>query len=167
MKTLTTYINEKLKDKLIHFVHKALMPDTTVKTKDYLREIFDVAIDKSKKEYIKSNFLNLRWHDVEDLIDGIITDTMLIQWKYIKDNKSFEHPKTDNWDTSDIKDDDYVIPYGQGMKRIDSGDPFTIIPLVIDKDALYSMGAAYRDGKIIKNKEDIYKYIIKPAEDVI
>ena len=168
MKSLSTYIQESIKDKLTHFIHKALLPDTTVKTKDYIRDIFEVIIDKSKYEGIKTYLLNLQWHKTKDLINNTTFEQYVIwEWKDVKKLKGFCKPNINNWDVDDIKDNDYVIPYAKYMNLLDSGNRFTILPLVIDKDSLYSMGAAYRDGKIIKSKEDIYKYIVKPAEDVI
>ena len=50
MKDLVKYVNENIKDKLSYFISKKLLPEQTIITYDYLKDIFLIA-----SEYFKDN----------------------------------------------------------------------------------------------------------------
>lgn len=168
MKDLVIYIKENLKDKLSYFISKKLLPEQTVITFDYLHDIFVIAKEYFKDNKEISNQLTniLQISAPKDKKDGVkkyIDDNILIKWESVKDTEGYIEPKTDAWDTKDLDNDDYVIPIG--TMRIDSGDKFTIIPFVVNKESLYHCGPAYRGGKLIKSKEEVEKYLLEPVKN--
>lgn len=170
MKDLVIYIKENLKDKLSYFISKKLLPEQTVITYDYIHDIFVIAKEYFKDNKQISNQLTsiLQMSSPKDKKDGIknyIDDAILIKWEYVKNAEGYVEPSTDEWDTKDLDNDDYVIPIG--TMRIDSGDKFTIIPFVVNKESLYHCGPAYRSGKLIKSKEEVEKYLLEPVKNTL
>lgn len=168
MKDLVVYIKENLKDKLSYFISKKLLPEQTVITFDYLHDIFLIAKEYFKDNKEISNQLTniLQISAPKDKKDGVkkyIDDTILIKWESVKDAEGYVEPQSEEWDTKDLDNDDYVIPIG--TMRIDSGDKFTIIPFVVNKDSLYHCGPAYRGEKLIKSKEEVEKYLLEPVKN--
>lgn len=171
MKDLVVYIKENLKDKLSYFISKKLLPEQTVITYDYLKDIFIIAKEYFKDNKQLSNQINAIFNEIPEskdkkkMVEKYIDETILIKWEYVKNAGGYVEPKTDAWDTKDLDNDDYVIPLG--TRRIDSGDKFTIIPFVVNKDSLYHCGPAYRGGKLIKSKEEVEKYLLEPVKNAL
>lgn len=160
MKHLKQYIS----DRVNYTMAKLLLPESTVKTFDYLIDIFKSIVKHTKVNDVKKQFdeiLNkIKSCEYKTTYD-LIVSRELLPLKDILGNVNFVAPVYDSWDIYDIKNKDlyYVIPYGN--------EPFSIIPLVIHNKSLYYMGTTYRGHTHIKSDEDIYKYLVQPAENAI
>lgn len=170
MKDLVKYVNENIKDKLSYFISKKLLPEQTVITYDYLKDIFLIA-----SEYFKDNkqissqlkfILDIKpSKDKSESVKKYIDNHILMKWEYVKDSEGYVEPATEQWDTYNLDNDYYVIPIG--TMRIDSGDKFTIIPFVIHKKSLYHCGPAWRGMTFVKTKEDVEKYLLEPVKNAL